>query len=160
MISGGSTEGTREWGVHISNKALSSLPIRFENHTFRSVATGVIDIPCGAIAKEKGECLPNLVLNPINLGTRHGVTPGPEGNVLISNCTVWDNRPRPWFQLIGDNETAWSDVNLTSNVVHTRLLRTEHQRWSEPCGRTRHGLQATSQLRVVKRAPAERQAGY
>jgi|EP01043_Picozoa_sp_COSAG02_P012069 hypothetical protein len=123
VVSGGSTEGTREWGVHITNKALSSLPIRFDNHVFREVATGAIDVPCGAIAKEKGECLPNLVLNPINLGTRYGVTPGSEGAVSFHNCTVWDDRPRPWFQLIGDKDTAWSDVNLSSNIVHASKKR-------------------------------------
>lgn len=119
VVSGGSTEGTKEWGVHISNKARSSLPIRFEGHVFRDVATGAINVPCDAVAKKKGECLPNLILNPINLGTRYGMTPEAEGTVAFSNCTIWDSRPRPWFQLIGDEKTAWSNVNLTSNVVHT-----------------------------------------
>ena len=119
LVSGGSTEGTRGWGVHISNKALSSLPIRYEHHSIIDVATGAIEVPCSAIAKEKGECLPGLVTNPINLGTRYGVTPEAEGSVSFDQCTVVDSRERPWFQMIGDAKTAWSNVNVTSTHVHT-----------------------------------------
>ena len=34
VISGGATQGVMGWGVHVSNKAWSSLPIRYEDHRF------------------------------------------------------------------------------------------------------------------------------
>lgn len=76
-------------------------------------------MPCSDIAKQKGECPPGLVSNPISLVTRYGHTPEAEGGVVFDRCTVVDRRERPWFQLIGDAKTAWTNVNVTSTRVHT-----------------------------------------
>jgi hypothetical protein len=117
-ISGGRTSGTSGWGVHVMNKALSSLPISYVNHTFDDVARGPTDVQCSLGMQKKGECLAHLINNPINLGTRAG-TPQLQGGVAFRRCRVIDHlRARPWFQLIGSKATAWSDVNVTDTAVY------------------------------------------
>ena len=56
VISGGTTRGTLGWGLHVQNKALSSLPISFEDHVLEDVATGPTVVPCTAVMKTKVSC--------------------------------------------------------------------------------------------------------
>eukprot|EP01047_Picozoa_sp_COSAG01_P040284 COSAG01_NODE_3382_length_6164_cov_204.291838_2_plen_219_part_00 len=109
VIRGGQVRDNKGPGVHVMSKALHSVLIRFVGHTITNVARGGVSqcdlAPFPYIYPrccKTNHCLAGLQNTPINLVARHGLTPQIEGAIEFENCSITDDQPRPWLQMLGD----------------------------------------------------------
>ena len=101
-VDGGSVEGTREFGVMISNKAMSSVPVTIAGLHLRNTAT----ISPAAFAEQThGKTIPfGVVPNPMAILYRpfDEVTSYTQGNIVLEDVVVEDDMKRPWLQLVAE----------------------------------------------------------
>ena len=125
-VSGGSVEGTATHGVALLDKLLGALPVAFENHRISHVAIAE-NATCVGSNPQK-YCPPGSSNAPVALYYRDGQTKFSEGGVHFTGCTVVDDRPRPWLELIGvptpkyPRELGWWDVGLADVDVRFERL--------------------------------------
>ena len=116
-IRGGSVEATKNFGLLISNKAATSVPLRISELRLHNTAT----LSQAAFDKQmfvQGAGIPFGVQNTplaIFYRPRGERTSYAEGNVVFDDIEVNDNQDRPWMQIVGESH-GMTHVNGTARV--------------------------------------------